>query len=88
MKSIEQRKIAIIKSNAAPEVKLKALEKLDEKHNAGSQADYQRADKVLQQAIKLCGDARDLVPVFSSELMKLEREIIEVRREMGRYARG
>jgi hypothetical protein len=29
MNAIEQKKLAIIKSNAAPEVKLKALEKLD-----------------------------------------------------------
>lgn len=31
MKAIEQKKLAIIKSNAAPEVKLKALEKLNSK---------------------------------------------------------
>lgn len=33
-KNNDAKKIAIIKSNAAPEVKLKALEKLDEKKNA------------------------------------------------------
>lgn len=32
--SLEAKQLAIIKSNAAPEVKLKALEKLDEKKNA------------------------------------------------------
>ena len=85
MKAIEQKKLAIIKSNAAPEVKLKALEKLEEKQNAGTKADYKKAGQMLRQASNLIGNAVGLVPSFSIELKKLEKEIEDVRFSLEHY---
>lgn len=62
MNELEAKKIAIIKSNAAPEVKLKAIQKLDSvKNNGESQVSAAVRAEVRSRCEDLIRDARYLI---------------------------
>ena len=69
--SIEQKKLAVIKSNAAPEVKLKALEKLDEKLNGAE------ADKVSQMAKEVESVREEIGKIVTKFALTLDRDDID-----------
>ena len=68
--AIEQKKLAIIKSNAAPEVKLKALEKLD---NMKPNPIIEAKKKAIVDGKAAQSDVRELLNQIESGLKAIER---------------
>lgn len=64
MSTIEQKKLAIIKSNAAPEVKLKALEKLNKIKSNDARQDVSR---LAQQLLKMCDEIKQDIKSLEAE---------------------
>lgn len=66
MKTIERKQLAIIKSNAAPEVKLKALEKLNQNAIKSNDA-KQDVVRLAQQLVKMCDEIKQNIKSLESE---------------------
>jgi hypothetical protein len=70
MNAIEQKKLAVIKSNAAPEVKLKALEKLG---NMKPNVIIEAKKKAIVDGKAAQSDVRELLNQIESSLKAIER---------------
>lgn len=81
MNNVDKKKLAIIKSNAAPEVKLRAIEKLE---NMKPNPIMEAKKKALADGKAAQRDVRELLNQIESSLKAIERMFsIE---EINRYA--
>lgn len=66
MNSLSKKKLAVIKSNAAPEVKLRAIEKLNENAIKSNDA-KQDVVRLAQQLVKMCDEVKQNIKSLEAE---------------------
>lgn len=66
MNSFDKKKLAIIKSNAAPEVKLRAIEKLNENAIKSNDA-KQDVVRLAQQLVRMCDEVKQNIKSLEAE---------------------